>query len=207
MNEDEITQPDFEVETEWKRVTILLNRKDEPALSMAVLEAHKIFRQILNEVSFGGTIDDQIHNAGELFKDINGVLAADLVQQHIVEQVGHRITKADAQTACDALMKAILDMVGRDFELQGFWHRWANGLNYFWGHHPRLLAGLLAGILAFVVLIWFLADTLMGQWVASLLVGFAHFILGWSGLIIGLVVAIIISLAIGLTYADRQRRR
>jgi len=206
MSEDEIVQPEFEVETEWKRVTALLNRKDEPAWAIAVLEAHKVFRQILNEVSFGETVDDQIHNAGELFKDINSVLTADLVQQHIVDQVGHRITKADAQIACDALMRAILDMVGRDFELQGFWHRWTNGLNYFWGHHPRLLAGMLASILACVVLIWFLADTSIGQWVVTLLVGFAHFVLGWSGLVVGLVGAIIISSLIGLAYIDRQSR-
>ncbi|AKM85032.1 TPA: hypothetical protein DHW58_00940 [Patescibacteria group bacterium] len=202
-----MTGPDFEVETEWKRVVALLDRKDEPAWAMAVIEAHKVFRQVLGEVSFGATTDDQIHNASELFKDINSVLAADLVQQHIVNQVGHRITKADAQKACDALMRAILDMVGRDFELQGFWHRWANGMNYFWGHHPRLLAGLLASVLIFIALIWFLADTHLGQWFTTVLVGFAHFVLGWTGLLIGLISALLISLLVSFSYIERQRRK
>lgn len=207
MDDEITTEADFDVERQWKRVEALLGRKDESAWAMAVVEAHKVFRQVLNEVSFGETVDDQIHNAGELFKDISSVLAADLVQQHIISQIGHRVTQPDARKACDDLMRAILDMVGRDFERQGLWHRWANGLNYFWGHHPRLLAGLLAGLLALVVLVWFLADTHLGQWLTTLIVGFARFVLGWSGLVVGLVVVLIIALLAGSAYVDRQRKR
>ncbi len=207
MGEDELVQPDFEVETAWKRVTALLGRKEESALSMAVVEAHKIFRQVLSKVSFGETVDEQIHNAGELFKDIGDVLAADLVYQHTVDQIGHRITKVDAVKTCDALMQAVLDMVGRDFEIRGWWHRWANGLNYFWGHHPRLLVGWLAGILVLVALIWFLADTAIGRWVVGLLVGFAHFVLGWSGLVIGLLVALFLAVVLSSAYIERQRKK
>lgn len=207
MDEEELIHPDFEVEIEWKRVNSLLSRKEESAWAMAVVEAHKIFRQILAEVSFGDTVDDQIHNAGELFKNIGGVLAADLIYQHITDQIGHRVSKLDAEQACGDLMQAILDMVGRDFERQGWWGRWFNSLNFFWGHHPRLLAGLLAGVLAFVVLVWFLADTHFGQWLTALVVGFARFVLGWSGLVVGLVVAIIIALLVGMAYVGRQRKR
>jgi len=195
------------VEAEWKRVEQLLGGRDDAVWGMAMIEAFKIFHQVLDEVSFGETVEEQIHNAGELFRDIRGVLAAEKVYRHIVQDVGHRVTKGDANKASAALLQAILDMIGRDWQERNWWDRWLSGLNYFWGTHPKLLAGLLIGAFLFIALIWFLADTEIGKWLAGLLVGFSHFVLGSVVLMVALGAAIVISLLLSLAFTDRRRRR
>lgn len=195
------------VEAEWKRVEQLLTAKEDTAWAIAVVEAFKIFHQVLDEVSFGETVEERIHNAGELFRDIRGVLAAEKVYQHILGKINHRVTKSDANKACTAFLQAILDMIGRDWERRGWLDRWLSGLNYFWGTHPRMLAGCLAGVLIFVVLIWFLADTDLGKWLTGLMVGFAHFVLGSPILLIALGAALVISMLLGMTFSGRRHKR
>jgi type IV secretory pathway TrbD component len=201
------TKDTISVEAEWKRVEQWLAGRDDAAWGMAVIEAFKIFHQVLNEVSFGETVEERIHNAGELFRDIRGVLAAEKVYRHILGEVGHRVTKSDAARASSAFLQAILDMIGRDWQERGSLDRALSGLNYFWGTHPRLLTGILAGILVLVALIWFLADTDLGRWLTDLLVGFAHFVLGSPGLLIALGVALVLSMLAGLAFVDRRYRR
>jgi hypothetical protein len=194
------------VEAEWKRVDKLLASKEDASWAMAALEAFKIFYQVLSEVSFGETTEDKIHNAGELFKDVRSVLAAEKVCRHILEDVGHRVTKNDATKATNALLQAILDMIGRDWKGRGWFDQWLSSLNYFWGTHPKLLAGFLAGIAFFVALTWFLADTEIGKWLTKLLVGFAHFVLGAPILMIALGAAIVVSLLLSMAFTDRRSR-
>lgn len=204
--DEETKQDGRTVEEEWQRVDKLLSQKNEAGWALAVVEAHKIFCQVLREVSFGETVDEQVHNAGELFKDMTGVLAAHDVYQRIIHEVGYSLKRKDVQKSTDALLQAILDMVGRDFEARGFWHRLSNSLNFFWGHHPRSLAGLLAGLLLFVVLVWFLADTAAGRWAVDLTVGFSRFVLSWTVLVVLLLVALLIAVILSLTYFEGRRR-
>lgn len=201
------TKDTISIEAEWKRVEQLLAAKEDAAWEMAVVEAFKIFHQVLDEVSFGETVEEQIHNAGELFRDVRGVLAAEKVYQHILSKIGHRVTKGDANKASAAFLQAILDMVGRDWESRSWLDRWLSGLNYFWGTHPRMLAGCLAGVLIFVVLVWFFADTALGRWLGGLIVGFAHFVLSSPALMIALGVALVISMLLGMTFSGRRRGR
>lgn len=205
MAEDK--EPNLEIENEWRRIDKLLSQKGEASWSMAVVEAHKTFRQVLGEVSFGETVDEQIHNASELFKNMAGVLAAHKTYGQIINGVGYRLIQKDAKKSTDALLQAVLDMIGRDFESKGFWHRISNSLNFFWGHHPRSLIGLLAGLLIFVVVVWFLADTVPGQWVVDLMVGFSRFVLGWTVLIVLLLVVLLIAVILSLVYFERKRRQ
>jgi len=199
--------PEFEIESEWRRVEVLLARQHTSAWAMAVVEAHKIFRQVLDEVSFGETVDEQIHNAGELFKNMHDIVAADEVYRQILDKVGYKLTKQEAKSNTDALLQAVLDMVGRDFEQRSFWQRLSNSLNFFWGHHPRVLIGLLAGLLAFVVAVWFLADTTIGQWIVDLIVGFSRFVLSWTVLVVLLLVALLIAVALSFVYLEKRRNK
>jgi hypothetical protein len=200
------SQDSISVEAEWKRVDKLLESKEDASWSMAALEAFKIFYQVLSEVSFGETTEDKIHNAGELFKDIKAVLSAEKVCRHILEEVGHRVTKTDATKATSALLQGILDMIGRDWQERGWFDRWLTSLNYFWGTHPRLLAGGLATILGLFALTWFGTKTAVGQWLVGLWVGFTEFILGSPYLAGGILVAMVISALLGLTFSGRHRR-
>ncbi|MFH0905348.1 MAG: hypothetical protein V1826_01345 [bacterium] len=205
---EDIGQFDFEIEEEWRRVEELLAKNGNSALwSMAVIEAHKIFDQVLDEVSFGEAVDEKIHNAGELFKNINALLEADEVYRRIVNEVGYRVKRDEARRMCDALIQAILDMIGRDFETRGFWQRTFNSVNYFWGHHPKLLAGVIAGFLVFVVAVWLLADTVLGRWIVDLVVGFSRFVLSRTALVIGLVAAFVLALGLGVAYLEGRHRR
>lgn len=204
-------QPDsrdtISVETEWKRVDKLLSSKEDASWAMAVLEAFKIFYQVLSEVSFGETTEEKIHNAGELFKDIKAVLSAEQVCRHILEDVGHRVTKTDANKATSALLQGILDMIGRDWQERGWFDRWLTSLNYFWGTHPKLLGGALATVLVLIALTWFGTETVIGRWLVELWVGFAGFILSSPWLAGGVLLVTIISAVLGLTFSGRRHRR
>jgi len=202
-----IDQLSFEVESEWKRVDELLDKNSAAAWGMAVVEARKIFRQVLSEISFGENTDDMIRNAGDLFKNLGAILEADQICQKVINEVGYRVTKNEAKRSCNALIQGILDMIGRDFEPKSFWQRIVNNMNFFWGHHPKLLAGILGGILVFIIGVWFLADTNIGQWIVDLAVGFARFVMGWS-VLLGLLIAIfLIAIALSLVYFEQRRRR
>ena len=204
--DDEVAPENFEIESEWKQVDQLLVQKNEASWILAVVEAHKIFRQVVKEVSFGETVDDQIHNAGELFKNMSALLTAHEMYQKITSEVRYKVKRAEAKKAVDALLQAVLDMVGRDFEPRGFWHRLVNSTNFFWGHHPRILAGFLAGLLIFVVLVWFLSDTLAGQWIVGLVVGFAKFVLSQTVLVVLLLAALLLAVILSFAYLERRRR-
>jgi len=202
-----IDQLSFEIEDEWKRVDELLGRNNAAAWGMAVVEARKIFRRVLKEISFGESIDDMIHNAGDLFKNLRAILEADQIEQKVINEVGYKITKKEAKKSCDALIQGILDMIGRDFEPKSFWQRTVNNMNFFWGHHPKLLAGILGGLLVFIVAVWFLADTDIGQWITNLIVGFARFVMSWT-LLLGLLVAtFLITVGISFAYFEHRKRR
>lgn len=197
----------FVVEDEWKRVDELLNKQSAAAWGMAVVEARKIFRQVLKEVSFGETIDDMIHNARELFKNLGAILEADLVSQKVINEVGYKVTKTQAKKSCDALIQGILDMIGRDFEPKSFSQKLANSMNFFWGHHPRLLSGVLGGLIILIVAVWFLADTSIGQWIVNLVVGFSRFVMSWTLLIGLLVAAFLVTIGISFAYFERRHRK
>lgn len=175
------------VEEEWKRVEAGLAQKQTEAWSVAIIEAHKIFRDVLAEVSFGANLDEQIGNVEELFSNLPALMHAQMIWMRVMDEPGYRPTKTDAKKACDGLMQGILDMIGRDFHSQNWWHRMNNGLNYFWGHHPRLLTWVIGILLIVVVVTWFLTELAVGKWVVGLVVGFAQFVIERPGLFGGLV--------------------
>lgn len=202
-----IDQLSFEIEAEWKRVDELLGRNSAAAWGMAVVEARKIFRQVLKEVSFGDNIDDMINNAGDLFKNLGAILEADQVSQKVVNEVGYKVTKQEAKKSCDALIQGILDMIGRDFEPKSYWQKLSNSMNFFWGHHPKLLAGIWGGLIVLIVVVWFLADTDIGQWITNLVVGFSRFVMSWTALFGILIVVFLVTVGISWVYLERQRRK
>jgi hypothetical protein len=205
MNEDETSEAiTFDVEGEWKRVEKLLSQKSSPSWSMAVVEAHKIFRQTLKEVSFGDTVDEQIQNASEIFRDMTKILQSHELYQDIVDEVDYQVTQEDAKKATGILLRAILDMTGRDFISQGLWHRMNNSLNFFWGNHPKFLVYVLSGLLAFVAVVWTLDKSPFGKWFTDLSVGFSEFIVDSESLLIGLVVAWFIALILSVVYFRKR---
>ncbi|MDD5606060.1 MAG: hypothetical protein PHR51_01925 [Patescibacteria group bacterium] len=195
---------DFDVEAEWKGVEKLLAQKASAAWGMAVVEAHKIFRQTLMEVSFGDDVEEQIHNAAELFSDMTKLMQAHELYLQVRDEINYMPTKDDAQKATDIFLKAILDMTGRDFIVQGVWHRLNNNLNFFWGNHPKFLVYVLSGILGFVATVWILDKSPVGRWFGDLAIGFSEFVVGNEPLLIGLLVAWFIALVLSLVYFRKK---
>ena len=194
----------IELEREWKRVNKLLASSHEAAWVLALLEAEKIFVQVLDSVSYGRTIDDRIENAGVVFKDMGKILAAQELCRRMMEEIGFAASRDQLADAVGALTQGVLDMTARDVEPKGWWYRLRNQLNFFWGHHPQLLAGVLLAVLGAVAVIWFLADTSIGQWVTGLGVGFARFVMARKEIV--LVLAGLILAASGLAAWRRSGR-
>lgn len=196
----------IELEVEWERVLELLKRKDEPSMSLAVIEAHKVFATVLEYLSYGPTEEDRLQNASDLFRDFSGLMTAQKVYRHVTTQLQHRTTREVALQVADSYMQAILDLVGRDFEETSWWHRMLNGQNMFWGHHPRLITAFLMAILGLVVGVWFFRDVAIGQWIARILTGFADFVMAVPSLLAGLVMALALALLLGLMWTRKRHR-
>ena len=137
MGEMDHSEIGEEIERQWARVNKFLAQKTEGANIAAILEAQKVFVQVLEVASYGPTIDDKIRNAGGLFADEGSVLAAQAQYDRVISEVGYLPSSKEAKQVCDALMKGILNLIGRDFEPRSLTARMVNGLNYFWGHHPK----------------------------------------------------------------------
>lgn len=210
MEEQEPTvamdQEEIVIEKEWVRIERLLNMKSPLAYSMAVIEADKLFREVLGIVSFGETMHEAIQNVAGQMSDLKGVLEAHKVYEDIVEVPGFSVDRKIAEHATGVYLQAILDLMGRDFQAKSWWQRSVNEWVYFGESHPRLLRSMLIGILAFLVGVWFLADTVPGQWLVNLSVGFTHFILSWVWWLIVLLVLILGVVAVSWLFFERRNR-
>lgn len=195
------------VEADWKRVDNLLGQRDEAAAALAVVEANKIFCWVLDLVSYGATTDAMIHNAEWMLDDLRGVLEARRVYKQIVDEPGAVIGVKQAKHACDAYMAAILDMVGDDEDEPGWAMQILNALNFFWGHHPKFLISILIVLIALVGGVVFLADTGIGHWLVSGMVGFSRFVLASPPLVVGLLAALVVAWLASWLLSGKHSRR
>lgn len=179
-----------EIEREWQRIEKLLAQKNDAASALALVEAQKIFIQVLDIVSYGPTVDDKIRNAESLFGDLRGVLMAQELYTKVVAEVGFEAKASQTKKATEDLLAAIIDLVGRDYEPKGLGYRVLNSLNFFWSHHPQFVTGVALTLLGFVAIVWFLADTLVGHWLTRMGVGFSRFMIERSWLMVALVVVL-----------------
>ncbi|MFA5270060.1 MAG: hypothetical protein WC400_00335 [Patescibacteria group bacterium] len=210
MDEQEPTkamdQEEIIIEKEWERIERLLAMKHHLAYAMAVIEADKLFREVLGIVSFGETMHEAIQNVSGQLSNLKGVLESHKVYEDIVEVPGFVIDRKTAEQATAVYLQAILDLMGRDFEARGWWQKFINEWVYFGESHPQMLRGLLVGILVFLVGVWFLADTALGQWLVDLAVGFTHFVLSWVWWLILLLVITLGVVAVSWFFLERRRR-
>lgn len=199
-------QEEIIIEKEWERVERLLAMKHHLAYGMALIEADKLFREVLGIVSFGETMHEAIQNVAGQLSNLKGVLESHKVYEDIVEVPGFTIDRKTAEHATAVYLQAILDLMGRDFEDRSWWQRFINEWVYFGESHPQLLRGLLVGILIFLVGVWFLADTTPGQWLVNLAVGFTHFVLSWVWWLILLLAVVLGIVALSWFFFERRRR-
>jgi len=198
MDEEEktnqsIEQEEIVIEKEWDKIERLLSQSNNLACNMSVIEADKLFREILGIVSVGETVHEAIQNASDVFSDMKGLLESRRVYEDIVEVPGFFIDRKIAKQVTTVYLQAILDMMGKDYQEKSFWQKMFNEMTYFGQSHPRILRNIFIGALIFLAGIWFLADTTAGQWLVSLSVGLTHFILNWIWwliLILGVVLGI-----------------
>lgn len=195
-----------EVERQWRRVEKYLSLKTDTGNLAGVIEAQKIFEQVLNVMSYGPTVDDKVNNVYGLFEDEVGLMAAQQIYKKVINEPGYGLGSKEARKTCDSLMKAILNMVGQDFEPLGLGERLLNWMNFFWGHHPRFLNTIVLVVLSFVAGIWFLADTVLGQWVVRVGLGFTRFVMASPVIMIGLVVIFLIGTVFSHLAVGRRRR-
>ncbi len=189
----EIEQEEIVIEKEWDRIERLLSQSSNLACNMAVIEADKLFREVLGIVSMGETVHEAIQNASDVFSNMKGLLESRRVYEDIVEVPGFFIDKKIAKQVTAIYLQAILDMMGKDYQEKGFWQKMFNEMTYFGQSHPGILRSIFVGALVFLAGVWFLADTTAGQWLVSLSVGLTHFVLNWIWwliLILGVVLGI-----------------
>ncbi|OGB74297.1 hypothetical protein A2V68_00865 [candidate division Kazan bacterium RBG_13_50_9] len=201
-----IEQEEILIEKEWDRIERLLAHQNRVANSLAVIEADKLFREVLGIISFGETVNEAIQNASDTFSNIKGLMEARKVYEDIIEVPGFSVDQKVAKQVTAIYLQAILDMMGKDYQEKGFWKKLANEITYFGELHPRLLRNIFVGILVFLVGVWFLADTTPGQWLVNLAVGLTHFILSWVWWLILILLVILGIVAVSWLFFERHRR-
>lgn len=204
--EEELQQEEIIIEKEWDRIEKLLAQKSSAALNMAVVEADKLFREVLGIISFGDTVNEAIQNSANLFSNMRGLLEARKVYEDIIEVPGFFV---DAKTAKDAIaiyLKSILDMMGKDYHDKSSWQIFWNELIYFGEAHPRLLRDIFLGILIFLVLVWFLARTTWGQALVGAAVGVTEFVLSGVWVAVLILLAIFAIVLVSWLFFERRRK-
>lgn len=202
----EIEQEEIVVEKEWTRIERLLSQKTQTAYNMGVIEADKLFREVLGIISYGETVDDAIQNASNMFSDMKSLLEARKVYEDIVEVPDFWINKETAKQVTAIYLQAILDMMGKDYQEKGFLQKMWNDLIYFGGSHPKLLRNVFVSLLLLLVLVWFLADTSPGRWLVSLVVGLTHFILNWVWWLVLILLTILIITIISWLFFEQRKK-
>jgi len=202
----EIEQEEIVIEKEWDRIEKLLVQKNRAALNMAVVEADKLFREVLGIISFGDTVNEAIQNSSNLFSNLKGLLEVRKVYEDIVEVPGFFVDQKIAKDTTAIYLKAILDMMGKDYQPKGAFHAICNELAYFSESRPYLLRTIFLGVLIFLVGVWFLADTSLGQLIVSAAVGLTHFVLNWVWSLV-IILAIIFAIVLfSWLFFERRKR-
>lgn len=204
--EQEIEQEEIIIEKEWDRIEKLLAQKNKASLNMAVVEADKLFREVLGIISFGDTVNDAIQNSANLFSNMKSLLEARKVYEDIVEVPGFFVDLKTAKEATAIYLRAILDMMGKDFHTKSGFHTFINELAYFGESHPHLLRDIFLGILIFLVGVWFLAETSWGQAITNVAVGLTKFVLGWVWGAVIVLAAIFAVVLISWLFFERRRK-
>ena len=123
-----------------------------------------------------------------------------------MEVPGFFVDKKFAKQVTAIYLQSILDMMGKDYQEKSAWHKFVNELVYFGESNPSLLRNIFVGILVFLISVWFLSDTEIGQWVVSLAVGLTHFVLNWLWwLVLLLAVILVIALISWLFFEGRRK--
>ncbi|MBU1092690.1 hypothetical protein KJ836_03405 [Patescibacteria group bacterium] len=201
-----IDQEEIVVEKEWDRIEKLLIQKNKPALNMAVIEADKLFREVLGIISFGDTVNEAVQNSSNLFSNLKGLLEVRKVYEDIVEVPGFFVDQKTAKDATAIYLRAILDMMGKDYQPKGTFHAIFNELAYFSETRPYLLRKIFLGVLIFLVGVWFLADTALGQVVVGVAVGLTHFVLNWVWWLVVILSAIFLIVLLSWLFFERRKR-
>jgi hypothetical protein len=204
--EEEAEQEEIVIEKEWDRIEKMLAQKHQASLNMAVIEADKLFREVLGIISFGDTVNEAIQNSSNLFSNLKGLLEARKVYEDIVEVPGFFVEQKTATDATAIYLRAILDMMGKDYHPKTSFQVFFNEMVYFGESHPHLFRDILLGILIFLIGVWFLSSTGWGQKISSVAVGLTHFVLNWAwGLIIILGVILAVVLLSWLFFERRKK--
>ena len=204
--EQEVEQEEIIIEKEWDRIEKLLAQKHQASLNMAVVEADKLFREVLGIISYGETVNAAIQNSANLFSNMRGLLEARKVYEDIVEVPGFFVDLKTAQEATAIYLRAILDMMGKDYREKSGWQVFINELVYFGESHPHLIRDIFLGILIFLIGVWFLSSTAWGQQLANVAVGITQFIMNWAwGFVIVLGVILAVVLLSWLFFEHRKR--
>lgn len=204
--EQEIEQEEIIIEKEWDRIEKLLAQKNKAALNMAVVEADKLFREVLGIISFGSTVNEAIQNSANLFSNMKGLLEARKVYEDIVEVPGFFVDLKTAKDATAIYLKSILDMMGKDYQEKSGFQVFINELVYFGEAHPHLVRDIFLGILIFLVGVWFLADTALGQMLVSAAVGITQFVLNWVWWLVIILAAVFGVVLISWLFFERRRK-
>jgi len=211
MSEEEQTNQDIEkeeiiIEKEWNRIERLLVQSSASACNMSIIEADKLFREVLGIMSFGDTAHEAIQNASDVFSDMKALLEARKVYEDIVEVPGFFVDKKVAKQVTAIYLQAILDMMGKDYKEKSSWHKFINELAFFGESNPGLIRNIFAGILLFLISVWFLSDTSIGQWLVELAVGLTHFVLNWLWwLVLVLIVVLVVAVISWLFFEGRRK--
>lgn len=206
-NQDKgIDQEEIVIEREWDRIEKLLVQKNKSSLNMAIIEADKLFREVLGIISFGDTVNEAIQNSSNLFSNLKGLLEVRKVYEDIVEVPGFFADQKTAKDATAIYLRAILDMMGKDYQPKGALHAIFNELAYFSESRPYLLRQIFIGILIFLVGVWFLSETALGQLVVGAAVGLTQFVLGWVWWLVIILAVIFLIVLLSWLFFERRKR-
>lgn len=105
---------------DWEAVKAELEKKDESANKMAILEAEKILRQALEDKALpGDDVDDIINDNAAVFSNPDKLHYARAMRLKVVDKPGFDLNQDDTREILKGYHQALLDLEGIDYTKLG----------------------------------------------------------------------------------------
>jgi len=192
----------------WEQVEKYLEEKTVSGLIVALIEADKLLAAVLKKQGYPGkSIEERIKRARDKFNNLNGLLEGRRLLKRILKSQGGNITSLDIEDAVLAYKQSLLDLQSKEKSSLGFFERFIILLDYYLPAKWKLAKKFFLYLLLSLIIIWFLANTNLGNLIVWGVVQAVNIIFSWILAIILLCIAIIIIIIASLIYFERRKRR
>ncbi len=196
-----------EITIDWQPVEKLLAENTNAGNLLAILEAEKIFQEVLHSkgVSRRSKSQENLNFIKDIFSNYQGLQDARLVMQKILEVPSLKIDEEKTKEILTNYYQAVTDL--QEAEKISFYSRFSMEWKKWLKDWKKKLYIILGVIMAFFLVVLLLDRTSWGQNFTQLVVAIAEFIYFKLLIIVGIVIGVIIIIFGTIYYWESKQKK